>query len=1018
MAGLFDLVRRNAERSPGKVALEIADEHLTYGQLVRRVQALAHILRAEGVSPDSVTAICVEETAIAIIAVLAVWSAGGAYLPLDPSFPEEVLNKWLRRAGTRTIIIDEHSNGSLQAVRENGARVITINSSMGPPATDGKNWLEDPRQLAYVMFTSGSTGSPKAVAVEHRNILAYFTDALPSYVPIDSASRVLQLASFTFDPWLRDAVMPLAKGATVVLLEKQDRRDPERVLVALKQHRITHLLSATPAMVAGIMALPSFSADPPDLQWTLVSGESFLPLHAYGAQLRHLGRIINHFGLTETTLIATQTEVTPDRAASADIIGRPVPGVDVHVLGADLRQVSRGEVGELYIGGTGVSRGYVRAAALTAERFIADPFGVPGSRLYRTGDLARTRPDGSLEYVGRADRQINLRGTRIEPAEIELAIMSYPGVTAAVVITYDQPVQGAVLVAYVALMPDASVDSAELRAFLARDLPGHMVPAIYVFMDALPVGATGKVDRSALPEPPIRRDDHPKAMSKVERQMAAIWSEVLRIPNIGGAENFFDLGGHSLIATRIAAILRSELGFDFTTEHILQHPSVHALAENIPPPRSDEDLISRRHGSRYPVSLLQLGLLSCAPNGYQAAADDVACAFRLQGNVDVSRLGRAVAEVMRRHASLRTTFTLAAATEPSQVVRHRMRVPLTYSPCQGLDLAGLLSSALGRPFSITDGPLFEVVVFSQGPAEQIVLIRFSRLIADDASMDIFIREVSKFYARGEGPRIPSDDLSGHYAQFARQERAALGREQMDDCIRYWGNLLRNGNQAPAAHSRESVQESRQLTLPPVIVRPLHALGRAHGAGLSRVLEAALGLSLALTSGSQQAILAVAVTDRPVPEYRSAIGPFTYFGPVLVSLHEARTLGMLLDRMRGLASTQPSPLPLEFLQGKADIPEFLPLTRLIVRSSTPEPLRFPGVEATPIDVPLYTVRPAELRVSLTEDAGGLIGRVDSGPACPYDGRNVADLLTRLLTTVSGQEDMLLPVRVARGQGPDA
>ncbi len=493
---------------------------------------------------------------------------------------------------------------------------------------------------------------------------------------------------------------------------------------------------------------------------------------------------------------------------------------------------------------------------------------------------------------------------------------------------------------------------------------------------------------------------------------------MLGIEDVGGAENFFDLGGHSLLATRIATALRSELGLDFTTEHIMRHPTVHSLAENIPPPISEDDSIRRRYGSRYPLSLLQQGLLSQAPDGYRVATDDLACAFRLRGQVDMSRLRRAVAEVMRRHASLRTTFALEASAEPSQLVRHRMRVPLTSYPDQGPDIAGQISGARDRPFDIANGPLFEVVFFALDTAEQIALIRFSKLIADDASMDIFIREVSEFYADGAGGRLSSDDPSVHYPQFAQWQRKTLAQEQVDDCIRYWNNLLRDGRRPPAASSREGVRESRQLTFPPAIVRPLHALGRAHGAGLSRVLEAALGVSLALTSGGQQATLAATVTHRPMPELHSAIGPFTYFRPVLVSLRGARTLGMLLDRMQDLASTEPGPLPLEFLQGKTGLSQFSLMARLVLRPATPEPLCLPGVEATQIDLPSHSVQPAGLHVSFTEHAGGLIGRVDSGPACPYDGRRVADMLTWLLTSVSGQEDTLIPVGGTRREGPDA
>lgn len=1010
MANLAEFIRHNIMCFPDRIALVTGDGNITYGQLGQQITALGQRLPAERAGPETITAICTRQPAMAIAAVLAVWSAGGAYLPLDPDFPGETLRHWVTSAGASLIITDEPAETHrLTAMDIPGVEVIHAELAAAEPLTSYPEIpAGDPRNLAYVMFTSGSTGIPKAVAVEHQSVQAYFTDALPSYVDIGPGDVVLQLAAFTFDPWLRDAIMPLSRGASVVLLPKPDRRDPGRVLAALREHRITHLLSATPAMLSGLLTMPSFAASPLSLQWTLVSGESFLPLHAHGPLLHRLGRLVNHFGLTETTLIATRYEVTAARDTSADVIGWPVPGVTVHVLDADLRQVGPGQPGELYIGGTGVSRGYLGAPALTAERYIANPFG-SGDRLYRTGDLARIRPDGSLEYLGRADRQISLRGHRIEPAEVELAITTHPAVSSAMVVRHDRQVQGAILVAYAAVRHSALSGTEELRSFLAERLPAHMIPSVFVLMDALPMGPTGKVDRSALPEPVVRRDNPPDRLTPAGQRIARAWSAALGIGRVGGADNFFDLGGHSLLAAQIAAALRADLGLDFTADHVMRHPTVADLAANLPAAPSDINPVISRHRRSYPLSLVQRGLASGASGGRLGPAGDPACAFRVAGQLDTGRLRRAVAELMRRHPTLRTTFTLPDDGEPDQIVRHRMHVPLRAQASTEEDVAGQVTAARMRPFDIVNGPLFEVVIFSLCTAEQIVLMRFSRLVADQSSLDIFTRELSDCYRTGARPGSAPAVSAMTYPQFAQRQHDSLTPGQLAATVASWQNLLPGAGLAPAArpHTDNAGGGSWRLALPPAAVRPLHALARAYGAGFSRVLEAAYGVSLALAYGQENVLFAAATTDRPGPELYSVIGPFTYSRPVLVSLEGVPVFSKLLERLRDLDQmSRRSPVPLEFLQAELGFTRPASAAALVLRPAAPEPLRLSGSEAEPLDLPVIT-EPEGLCLSLTEHVGGLQGRLDSGAACPCDVRMVADRLTRLLTSVAESPHLPIP-----------
>ncbi|WP_330253424.1 amino acid adenylation domain-containing protein [Nocardia sp. NBC_00565] len=1017
MDSLYHRIRRGIENFADAVALVDNGRALTYRELGHRVDAVADRLRHNGVEPETVTAICVREPSTAIVSVLAVWAVGGAYLPLDADFPDETLRRWMAGSGVRLVLTEPEQQTRLSGLT--GAAAVVVDASEPELSASGDALFEGPphpRSLAYVMFTSGSTGRPKGVAVEHHSLAAYHT-ALSSYVSLGQRHVVLQVAAFTFDPWLRDALMPLAAGARVVVTSKSVRRNPEQLLTAARAYGVTHLLSATPALLTGLVTSPMFAVEPPRLETTLVSGESFLPLRAHAAALARFGRVVNHFGLTETTLIATQYASITEAACAADVIGTPLPGVSVHLLDSALQPVGQGEVGEIYIGGTGVSRGYLGAVGRTATRFIADPFvsasGAGGARLYRTGDLGRLLADATLEYLGRRDRQINLRGHRVEPAEVELALTRHPAVRSAVVVGHRRPVHGIVLVGYVVgekSTTGAALDSGELRAHLAALLPAHMIPATYVFLDRLPLGATGKVDRSALPAPTfgghrasaedgVREDFAPS--TAVQRAIAEVWSEVLNVPEIARDDNFFDLGGHSLLAARIANRLASDLGRDFTTERILGNPTVALLAANLPgrvaAARPTDELV-RRTGTRYPLSAVQRGLWHLTSP--EARPQIVARAFRLNARPDRDRLAGAVAAVMRRHAVLRCAFDAPPGRPPGQTVRHRASAAVRTATAPADTMASELALACATGMDVTRGQVIDVTLYehpTRAASESActLLVRCHRLVADEPAVDVLVRELGELYSGVRGTAGLAEPAA-NYPEFARAQDPIADAGK---ALRYWQSRLDGVDPSAPADAADAVSSAR-LSLPAAVVRPLRAEARSLGLDLPAVLRTAFATALAADEPDRGRIaVCTTVLRRPAPEWEPVIGPFARTEPAVVDVgagHSLRQLLVATDHLRDAAAF--AEIPVEFLCGELGLSPSMLTNRVLVHPAAAEPLQLDGVEATPVELPVFGAHTMRL-LEVTEQAGGLTGGVylrghDSDAADRIAAR-VRDLLTELV-----------------------
>ena len=581
-------IAAQAARTPDAIAVDGADERLTYRRLEERADRLARRLRAAGVRPGVLVGVRAERSANTVAAVLAVLKAGGAYLPVDPSYPAERQAYMLADSGAR-LLLDATGGGAPEgfAGRMLSLGVELAASLLDPPtgATTAIGGQADPRDLAYVIYTSGSTGRPKGVMVPHHALSAYVDAARRAYA-MTAADRFLQFAPLSFDSSVEELFAPLVCGAAMVLRDAAMLESVDGFWRACARQALTIASLPTAYWHEVAAALERRPIDlPPSLRVMVVGGERALP-ERVAAWRRAVGgrvRLLNSYGPTETTVAATLHEVARDEPTVP--IGRPLAGARVRVLDARMRPVPPGVPGELFVGGTGVARGYLDRPAATAERFVPDPFTrVPGERLYATGDLARWRPDGTLEYLGRTDDQVKVRGFRVEPGEIESLLRRQPGVRdAAAAVREDAPGDRR-LVAYVVPAEPGPISVDALREALRRDLPAYMLPSAFVTLGALPLSPSGKVDRKALPAPPrndASRATAGEALSADERAVAALWREVLGVESVGADDNFFDLGGNSLLLIRLAGRLGEEMGSTATAVDLFRFPTVRAQAAHL-----------------------------------------------------------------------------------------------------------------------------------------------------------------------------------------------------------------------------------------------------------------------------------------------------------------------------------------------------------------------------------------------------------------------------------------------------
>ncbi len=578
-ACLHELISARARVSPDAIALIHRGRHMTYRALNEAANRLAHYLKGLGVGPECVVGVCHERSEAMLVALLAILKAGGAYLPLDPAYPAERLAYILADAGAALVLV---SGSTKDALPDGIAGMLNLEQEApaiaGAPAYDPANDADE-HNLAYVIYTSGSTGRPKGVMITHYSLINFLTWRQSAFA-LSPADRVLQRTSFAFDFSVPELFWPLTAGAVTVLVESAFSADPDyiRTLVASAQVTVMDILPSLLRMVLNADGNGQLAS----LRAIFCGGEEISCDLVESATANLKAQIYNMYGPTEATVDAIWAPCIAGARNAPVPIGRPVSNAQAFVLDHCLQLLPIGCIGELFIGGVGLARGYLNRPGLTAERFVPNPFGPPGSRLYRTGDLARWRADGQLEFLGRSDHQVKVRGFRVELGEIEARLLEHAGVREAVVVAREDGPGNKRLAAY--YVGDAELSAEALRALLAASLPDYMVPAAYMRLDALPLTPNGKLDRKALPAPEgaaFASRGYEAPRGEAEETLARLWAELLKVERVGRHDNFFELGGHSLLAVQLISRLREALGIEVPLAALFAHPMLVDFADSI-----------------------------------------------------------------------------------------------------------------------------------------------------------------------------------------------------------------------------------------------------------------------------------------------------------------------------------------------------------------------------------------------------------------------------------------------------
>ena len=875
-SSLADLFEHQVVTHPARAAVAFGQELLTYRELDEHANRLAHYLQMLGVTPESVVALCLERSPRFVISLLAVAKAGAAYLPIDPSYPPDRIAWMLNDAMvaaliTESAVIDRLPSHWVQIIDlDDDAEMIEASPGTAPERQSR------PDNLAYVIYTSGSTGTPKGVGLSHRGIASLLHSQI-AHFGVTVESRVLQFASMSFDAAFWECCMGLLSGACLVLAPSHALVPGDSLTDTLRDFAVTHV-TLPPA------ALPLMSSeDLPLLGQLIVAGDSCPPPEvARWSVGRHM---FNAYGPTEATVCSTIG--APLRGAVTPTMGQPIINAQVYVLDAQLQPVPKGVPGDLYLAGEGLARGYFHKPALTAERFVAHPF-VPGKRLYRSGDLARWRNDGELEFLGRQDHQVKVRGFRVELGEIESQLTRLPGVVQAVVIAREDSAGQKQIVAYAVPSPGTHPETSQWRHALASTLPDYMVPASIVLLDAIPLTTNGKLDRKALPAPDYSDHAGRTPRTPQETRLAELFAEVLDLPQVGIDESFFDLGGHSLLATRLVSKVRALFGIELGIRVLFEHPTVAALATQI-----DQADIGRvalgpmPRGDRLPLSYAQQRLWFIEQLEGPSATYNIPLALRLTGDLDIDALRVALGDLLDRHESLRTLFTQIDGVAYQSIVPDAERLfAWRAMDVPSSQLQATLASEASTPFDLSKELPLRAALFRESPQQHVLLLVLHHIAGDGLSLSPLLNDLALAYRARHDRQMPQwSPLPVQYADYTLWQHELLGSEGDPNSLLtiqsdHWRKALGGAPEQvflPTDYARPAVASNRGGSVAFHVDADTHArlLAIAHdcGATLFMVLHAAFALFLSKLGAGKDVVIGSPVGGRTDENLSELIGFF-------------------------------------------------------------------------------------------------------------------------------------------------
>lgn len=912
----------HASRQPEAVALTFQDHSLSYGALNESANRLAHFLKDLGVGPEARVCVCVEPSLYIGIALLGIFKAGGVYVPLDPGYPQDRLTAILEDIQPAVVLTQAHLLPLLPATAahifcfDRDATTIEHLSNENPGIEIGEE------QTAYIVYTSGTTGRPKGVMASYRNLRHYISVAQECY-GFDRSTVMPAMARFTFSITFFELLNPLVAGGTLVILERDHVLDFKRMAQTLEKLTVIH---ASPSLLKKLLAyIEDNDMDPQRFEGLrhVSTGGDMVPPDVLESMKRVFrnAEIYVIYGCSEVSCMACTKFVSRDTRVTKTLVGQPFPDVSVRLYDSSENPVAAGVPGEVYICGEGLTKGYLNQPELTGEKFVL----IEGKRFYRTGDRGRFDADGNLEILGRTDFQINLNGIRIEPEEIEAVLRQAAGVREGVAAKRELPSGEPGIVAYIVPDQAAPAEISALRNFLKTQLPDYMVPSAFVILDALPVNLNQKIDRNALPAPDQSNlwaaENYIEPQTELERQIADIWDEVLGIGNVGIHNEFFELGGQSLLAAQVIFRLQDLLQLELSISSLFKYPTVAELASHITKlqnePRKNythSQIIPVSRNGNLPLSFSQKRLWFQNQLDGSSAAYNIPVTIQLDGNLNLNALQRAVETIVQRHEILRTSFRSVDGV-PDQVITPEFRTAIDKTDLRAIsgtaqmdELQRLLVSEAQRPFDLGQLPLFRTFLFQLSAESHVFLLNFHHIIYDGWSIDCLTNEISALYEAFSLERPnPLPELPIQYADFSQWQQQRLTGETLDNLASYWRRQMDGAPaqlELPTDRPRPPVQNFRGrshfFSLDPELALNLQTLSQESGVTLFMTLLAAYAAMLSNYSRQEDIVIGCPAANRSRSELESLIGFFVNTLPMRVQMHENPTFLDLLARVRDVS----------------------------------------------------------------------------------------------------------------------
>jgi amino acid adenylation domain-containing protein len=921
---VHELVEAQVARTPAAIAVEFEGHELTYLELNRRADDLARRLVRLGVGPEVIVGLCQHRSVEMMVGLLGILKAGAAYLPLDPQYPQERMVYMLRDSGARTIVTERELVGRFDGQDPDLVCLETAGDDWRNAPEPGGLPGVTPGNLAYILYTSGSTGQPKGVAMGHRAITNLIWWQLANS-RLGTGARTLQLASISFDVSIQEIFATWCAGGRLVLINEALRRDPLNLVRVIGMRQIERIFLPFSSLQQLAECAATESNATPALREIMTAGEQLRITPQIAEWLRRIPecKLYNQYGPTESHVVVTNFPLDSSMLAAHRLppIGKPIANVRIHILDSDLRPVRAGDAGEICIGGVCLARGYWRRPELTAARFVDDPFDTRTTgRLYRSGDLGRILPDGNIEFLGRLDDQVKIRGFRIELGEVEAALQDHPKVAQTVVLVREENASDRRLVAYIVPAPGQAVTTSELRTHLLGKLPDYMVPASFVAVSKIPVTTNGKVDRTALPAPsaarPLLSTEYAAPRTSMERAVAKGWGELLALTDVGIHDDFFELGGNSLSVMRFLARARRDWGAEIAVKAFFESPTVAAIAECIE--RCGADARTARAALPVPAHSLRRGLLPlsspqeelwvASQQRPELPVYNEPFAIRLTGAVDAASMQSALDALARRHEILRTAFDTLDG-RPVQRILDELHVPLEEialgAKGDAAPAARMRVEALTRmTFDLSKPPLLRaVLVRSNGDGDWLHLVMHHLIIDAIGFYRVLIPDLWALYtAAREGCAATLPALTLQYSDYVQWQRSRLRHSEVARNIQYWTEHLKDlpRCELPVDRPRRAKRSGRGgmhiHTLPARLEAQLAAVGQRCSATLYMTIYAAFAALLARYTGLR-IVVGTQEGGRDRAEFDALLGYFVRALIMRTDVCGDPTFVQLLERVR-------------------------------------------------------------------------------------------------------------------------